>query len=450
MPTSKGTIPDNPYDTPNTYPVVPESAPGWRQRLEKAKFRNVEFWCDATSASFGRRVAVMRMAGYDGSMQQDLGREPVELDLTAMVWGPDYDVHREKIETAFSEPGPAELIVPWRGAMWARVTRGPIVQESKDEGGYASIRVSFIIEEEDQVSLRKRPDARAPVKAAAVKVVWTAKESFQESASLVRRFPELGFEKVVAGLEAATDSIRAVQNIAMRAPEAVRSITRAIDELNDAVATLLTLPSEFATTLVDLMQTALVIPESRPIAQLTGAIPMAWEVAEQSRFVMRATYAVRSKHAFASQFWGRSVNLNDPDTRAEVAVSLIPFWVERLVYTTCVATACELLADLPFDSAPAALGALDQINQDIDNLMVVATDAEYTVLADLRARISEYIYEQASKLREVMQLDLTQDTPALLVAYTLYGDALQEADVVARNNLREPMWARGELSVLMP
>ena len=449
MPITKGNIPDNPYDE-RSYPVVPETTPGWRQRLEAGSFRGITFWCDASSASFGRRVAVMRMAGYDGSIQQDLGREPVEMDLTVFVWGPDYDLHREKVETAFSEAGPAELVVPWRGPMWARVTRGPQISESKDEGGYAAIRVSFIIEEQDQVSLRSRPDAKAPVKAAAVKVVWTAKESFIESASLVRRYPELGFEKVVAGLEAATDSVRRVQNIAMRTPEAARSITRAIDELNDAVASLLTVPSEFATTLVDLMQTALVIPESRPIAQVTGVPAMLWDVAEQTRFVMRATYAVRSKHAFASQFWGRNVNLNDPVTREEVAVSLIPFWIERITYTAAVCAAADLYTQLPFDSAPAALWALDELNKDIDNLMVVATDAEYVVLADLRARLSEYIYEEASKLRETITVDLTRDTPALLVAFTLYGDAMQEADVVSRNNLREPMFARGAITVLRP
>lgn len=450
MPVSQGKVPDNPYDAKDSYPVVPESVPGWRQRLEKARFRGVEFWCDATSATFGRRVAVMRMAGYDGSIQQDLGREPVELDLTVFVWGADYDVHREKIETAFSEAGPAELVVPWRGSMWARVTRGPQVNETKDEGGYASIRVSFIIEEENQVSLRKRPDAKAPVKAAAVKVVWTAKESFTDAASVSRRNPELGYERIVSAVEAATDSVRRVQNIAMRAPEAARSITRAIDELNNSVASLLTVPSEFATTLVDLVQTVLVLPESRPIAQLTAAPMMIYDVASQTRFVMRATYTMRSKHAFASQFWGRSVNLNDPVTREEVGVSLIPFWVERMVYTTAVAAAVDLYTELPFDSAPAALWALDQINTDIDNLMVAATDAEHVVLADMRAAISEYIYEQASRLREVMELELTTDTPALLVAYTLYGDALQEGDVVARNNLREPMWARGKLAVLLP
>ena len=46
----------------------------WRERLQPASFKGVPFYVDANARTGGRRVSVRRLAGKDGSRQQDMGK----------------------------------------------------------------------------------------------------------------------------------------------------------------------------------------------------------------------------------------------------------------------------------------------------------------------------------------------------------------------------------------
>ena len=91
----------------------------------------------------------------------------------------------------------------------------------------------------------------------------------------------------------------------------------------------------------------------------------------------------------------------------------------------------------------------------LDKIDVLREDPEITedlffALADLKTAFSEHISGLVINLQALNTFTPKATVPAILIAYQLLGDATKEADIVARNVIREPTFVRGgvELEIL--
>lgn len=418
---------------------------GWRERLLPAEFRGARFYVEATSGTpGGRRVSVLRLAGGEATVQQDHGRDPAEFDVTAYLFGEDYDVARNELEEVLGSSGPGPLILPSRGLLWARVTRPPQTQESKNEGGYCTIRFSVVIEsDEDGPAIA--PDTAQSVTEASQKVrtaIGTDAEDRLTTAGLSTRQLAL-----VSGIVRSASAILSRLNrtiVGALAP--VNALTADLDAFQAQAVPLLSTPALFATTGIDLVLSAFAIPEAivageTNAAQVPGTIATAFGRGRAARLVDRAARGLR---AFGEPFFDR---LTDAAGRAEENRRT----TARMVRAAALTAVADHYAELPFDSATFAIAAFNRALQEIDAVQLLGpSDPLFAALDDLRGALARHMYLTASKLPETIRIELRRPIPALLLAYKLYGDPRYEADIVARNRIANPAWVSGVIEVLRP
>jgi prophage DNA circulation protein len=419
----------------------------WRDRLEHASFKGAEFWVEQHSGRFGRRVSVRRLAGRDGSVQQDLGEEPDEFDVTAYLAGEDYDLARDDLERKLKEPGPGPLVIPTRGELWVRVTRGPDTNEERKEGGYCTIRFGVVVEDREAGSLRARPDTSANLKDAARTVRTAATVDFEQTFD-ASNMPEKYLRVTRDAIGAVTTALRNVQRNIAGAVAIVDDVTNAINELDNVVNTVLSTPSLVATTVIDLVGSVLgladtvadSIDRTTGLSKLLDASPY-----DQSASVRATSGAARRLQGLgaASPEEG-ATDLADraaKNTRA----------VYRVTRASALARQAETYAVASFDSANLALSVLENMGAEIDDLSAFsAGDELYGALTDLRAAAAAHLLRTATDLPNTIVHTPKRELPALLIAHNLYGDSRLEGEIVARNRAPHPLFISGDLEILAP
>jgi prophage DNA circulation protein len=418
----------------------------WRDRnLQPGSFKGVRFHFEQTSGTGGRRVTLKRLAG-GGIVPVDLEDEPDEFEITAFVVGEDYDLQRDALERALKEGGTGPLVLPRRGSVRARVTRGPQTTEIREEGGYCTIRFSIFVEEGDVSGLRAAPDTAVQLKTASAAVATAAKADAGSKST--KGFSRTQLERASGLVQAATTAIRRVNRFSASLLTPVTSLTRDLDALNQGAIVLMSTPSLFATTLIDLIFTAYSLPQTAingvdRLAGIPGIATTAFGQGRAARMVDRIASAFRSfGEPFGSASGGSSAQVRAEEVRMASA---------RLVRAASISAASAAYADVNFDSATFAVAVLGRTIAEIDQLQQLEPpDDLFAALDDLRAALALHIYETASRLRETIIADVRKPVPALLLAYVLYGDATQEADIVARNALSDPAFVQGRIEVLRP
>lgn len=416
----------------------------WRDRLRPAEFKGATFQVDATAGTLGRRISVLRLAGGKATVQQDHGAEPREFDVTAYVWGEDYDVLRDELEQALASEGPGPLVLPSRGELWARVTRPAQVQETKAEGGYASIRFSVVIEGDETGPTITTDTAQAVTEASQYvrQYVQADAEARIDPSGLSLR----QLERVGALVQTGTAILSRLNRTISGALEPVNALTRDLDALNTQTITLLSTPQAFASSVIDLVLSAFAIPESIVAGEsqalgVPGTFQTAFGRGRAARLIDRAARGLRG---FGEPFVERFSSL---ERRAEENGRA----TARAFRAAALTAQADAYAKLPFDSATFAVGAYARTLAELDAVQALEpTDGLFVALDDLRAALGAHIYATASRLPETITIELGRPLPALVLAHKLYGDARQEADIVARNRLANPAWVSGRIEVLRP
>jgi prophage DNA circulation protein len=420
---------------------------GWRERKQRASFRGVEFAVESNTGTKGRRVSVRKFAGRDGSEQQDHGRDPDEFDVIAFVFGEDYDLRRDELEDALTEGGPGALVLPSRGDLWVTITRGPITTEQKAEGGYCSIRFSVVVEDRQAGRIKVEEDTRAALTRASTRVRQAAHADFTKTVRTAG-LPAKYLATATDAVRGVCAMLRKVQTLTQGLLSPVTALTRSLDQLNQTANTVLSTPSLFATTGLDLVYTALSLHDTvvDNIDRATGLPMLALSPFERGQWARRVDRAAGAVRNFGSQFSALTSASSLQRQDAENAQA-----VARLVRAGALASTAESYASATFDSASFAIGALERALTEIDALCRFGpTDELYAELQDLRAALTRHMLETASKLPISARYRPPRTVPAVLIAFDLYGDARLEAELVARNRIPHPLFVTDELEVLSP
>jgi prophage DNA circulation protein len=92
----------------------------WRDRLKRAKWRELEFLTENHEAKEGQRLVVHELPGRDDPVVEDLGAKARSWRVSAYFIGADYDQGRDKLLALLRTPGAATLEHPWLGQVWVR------------------------------------------------------------------------------------------------------------------------------------------------------------------------------------------------------------------------------------------------------------------------------------------------------------------------------------------
>lgn len=412
---------------------------GWRERLEPASFKGVPFFVEASGAAKGRRVPVRRLAGQDGSRQQDLGRNPDQFDVEAFLAGEDFDVERDELEAALLTPGAGALVLPSRGELWARVISGPSVNEARSALGFCTIRFTVVLE--DKARPRSRQVSTASALARDASLLKTAATTDFTDVFSVLDMPAKYISSVTTAVSSVTQTLRKVQGKIAGVLNPLEDIAAAISELDATITTLMNTPSALANKLLDIVDKLFGLADTTAdsIDRTTGLSTLSDEPFARSLSGRTTALAAKGLHGLgASQVGATNTTLgsrNAANLRA----------VYRLVRTAAVARQFETYARAPIDASTLALAIITDAVEEVDALQAYsATDALVASLADGRKSLVSHLNLTATALPSAVTYTPRQEVPALLLAHALYGDARLESDIVARNRPKYPLFLGGK------
>jgi prophage DNA circulation protein len=414
--------------------------PQWRQNMQPGSFRGVPFLATSSDLNFGRNAAVHEFPLGETPQAQDLGAKANRFALEIFVIGPTYMAQRDALISALTTPGPGTLIHPWQGSKTVQLVGEARCRESAAEGGMAVFNVTFA-QTPAQSGTATTVDTGAVVATAASDVQTQASDSAVERLDVAGQpaFVQAGAVSVVGQLASA---LTAASNVAGAVGTSVYSLQAGILSLSEQALPLLSTPAD----LIGSVQTTL------------------GQIAELADYPEDALSAMAGLMGFGSPVdsTGGSFDLAAPLPAAVAAVTLpTPLTTTtsgqieaanqtaicQTVQALAAAQAAEIASGLTFSSYNQAAATRDQLAASIDDMAIAAAEAGdpdlWSSLSALRLAVIQDITARGASLARLYAYTPPTTLPALVIAYSLYGDATQADDIVARNAIQHPLFVAG-------
>lgn len=399
----------------------------WRDNMRPSSFRGVAFEVTSRGGETGRRGPNHEYPDRDEGFVEDTGKKlrtyKVEAFLLASRLGGDYMAARDKLLAALEQKGPGEYIDAW-GDSWLVQVRSASWSESTANGGTVSFSISFV--EYSPVSPHTvTEDTAYQVGQAAV----TAQNAVVAAASAAVN--TRGNGNVVSR---AMDNGVAILDAAEAAVVAVRA------SIDDAVARVSSNLNAIAALRVVMGS---LVQDASFVATLAGILSQSLQTEDDAASRYRAALAVLD---YGSDF---SAISSDTPTLAQAAANQAA--LVAMVHAQALIEAALAAAAMDFDVYDDAIAVRDQLAAALDDCMMTATDEVYLALEALRARIIRDITRRGADLSVLADVICDADTPALVLAQRLYGDATRASDILVRNPIiRHPGFIPGGLTLRVP
>lgn len=380
--------------------------PEWLQKFRRASFRGVSFLIDNVDSQFGRRVVTHEYPQRDKPFSEDLGRRARRFSVAGYFVGSDYGLARDNLIKACEEAGPGELVHPYQGTIQV-VCEGITVRERRQDGGYCEIALTFVENGENVF-----PSAISNPSTA---VDLAAEVTQNTAASVFERIYDLS-----------------------QLPEFVRTeMKEAANKLLGPVDRLLSASGEFADGLARFKQdlNGLIF---QPRALAAGFLEVIQDI---TNLVGKNKSTSASLHEMAVGVLRLVPETTGTRRRQSTAQNAI----ESMVRQMAVAEHARVVSGQEYTSYQEALISRQELTDEIDAVSEVAADEVFVKLQALRAKVVQALPDP--KLPEIQAITMRQATPAIVLAYQLYGDALRDSDITARNRIRHPGFIPGGSSV---
>lgn len=361
--------------------------------MSTATFRGVPFIVETAELGGGRRGVTHEYPGRDIPFREDLGRKAREFPVEGYLVGDDVRSQMQRLQAAFEQAGPDELVHPYYGTR--RVAVGTFrFRTSSKEGRYIGFSVDFIETPAAPAQPSAVPDTLAAAQTSAEATRLAARAVF-----LARYKPGVSTGSLSSTLGSAGAAVRSAvagqELSAQQRAELFRDIGRLAGQVRSGLA------------LVELLQSVL--------ERVPGGLLQVYRFVPGERPPMTTA--------------NRALERENFDALAAV--------VRQLALLRAVDIA--LVED--FGSYEEAVGARDELADAIDEQQELAGDELYTALVRLRADLVKAV--PAVGLARVVAYEPPATVPSLVLAHQLYGDVSQEPGLVARNNPARPGFLTG-------
>lgn len=183
----------------------------WENTLLPASFRGIVFEVDQTDDVLERALVLREYPYVDGVDPEDMGRTGRMIGMSAVFYGPDYEVQMQQFLDAIDEAGSGELIHPVFGSIQAQFVRGRITH-THDRPDYAKLLLEFIDAKLnaplfDRVLPLQQVEA---VNQAADEALAASQSAFEFDFTKVPNLPALLREKLGADMLNVMDNMRSL------------------------------------------------------------------------------------------------------------------------------------------------------------------------------------------------------------------------------------------------
>lgn len=378
----------------------------WKDKLQPASFRGVPFEVEGDDGTFGRRVQVHEYPQRDKPFAEDLGRETREFQITGFLIGPDYLAARDRLLAALEEPGAGTLVHPWYGSMQV-VAKPARVSHSTRDGGMCALQLVFV--EAGELTF---PTTSVSTSARSRLAADAGFEAVGQD--FIRQWGVVGWpEWVREDAIAVADTVLAGVEVALRVLGGGLGVTAA------GVRRALGL----------IVGEAPLTVAARLLSIFDGARGLESGVSREStvRGLLRTALAVPSQPA---------ASISAAPARQQSAANGLA--LAALVRQGALLAAVDVASASTWPVLDDAAAVRDSLTAALDREGYAAGDDLFAALQGARTAAYQDITARsrgAARLRTVAPLSLT---PAVVLAYDIYDDALRGDEIVTRNKVAHP------------
>lgn len=388
------------------------------KKLVGASFRARPFFVEVVELSTGRRLVVHEFPLRDDPFVEDLGRRARKFKVDGFLIGDDYLAQKTSLLDALEAKGPGELVLPYYDTKRA-IGETASVRESRAEGGFAVVSVEF---------------TETPLQAPVPVIVDDGARKVSDSA-------DAAATAVDAQLAADYDA-RGLPSFALAS--ASNAIGKAASFVSAQLAPAIQDTQELAGLngqlgIIAAQATALARSPATLLTQIRTAIGSLVNTAANAPGAMYAALVAAYSQALETPVIGTTATRQREAANQAALVAAL----RRVI----AIEAARLAPLVPYASIEDATAARDQVAALLDEQAQGAGDTAYPALVTLRSHVLRAV-PGAAVFARVVTINRRVSTPSLVLTFELYGSVDQEADVIARNNVRHPGFIAGELKVL--
>jgi len=391
----------------------------WRDELRQASFKGVSFKVQDSDREGSRRLVINKYPFRDIPFTEDLGRNEKKWSISGYIVGPDYMQDRNALLDAVENSGAGILIHPYYGTINAIAGEWRF-QESQTEGGYVSFSIGFV-EPGENIFPDGAPLPAAMVALEADALIDAVRTDYINNIQ-VNAVAEWVRDSYSGGLTQASEVFDNIQNLGgINSQGTVALINQAADwvaNVADLKIPSLSLISDIEATADKLITTFKGLRDLAPSANDSGAN--------------------------LSQFTAYTLD-RSPSNTAQAKVSNANAGVtETFIKSVALANEAKTATEQKFTSYGEAITARKVLLEKIDVLAgETKNDTVYEQFRAVRQTVAIAIPADEASLPRITTIKTKQDTPSLVLAYDVYGDVSKEADIIARNNVRNPCFVPG-------
>ena len=391
----------------------------WRDNLREGSFKGVSFKVQDSDREGSRRLVINKYPFRDVPFTEDLGRNEKKWSISGYIVGPDYMDGRDALLDAVENGGAGTLIHPYYGTINAIAGEWRF-RESQTEGGYVSFSIGFV-EPGENIFPDGAPVPSALVELEADALISAVRTDFINNIQL-DSVAEWVRDSYSSGLTQASNVFENIQNLGgINAQGTVALVNQAADW----VANVADLKVPSLSLIGDITATA-----DKLITTFKGLRDLA----------PSASDSVANLDQFASYTLDRS-----PSNTAQATVSNSNALVtETFIKSVALANEAKAATEQEFTSYGEAIATRKALLEKIDTLAgETKNDTVYDQYRAVRQTVALAIPADEVSLPRITTIKTKQDTPSLVIAYDVYGDVSNEADIIARNNVRNPSFVPG-------
>lgn len=383
---------------------------GWEIRRRTARFRGIPLVVLSSRRTGGRRLDVHEFSKRDIPYAEDLGRSARGFVIEGLVIGPDHDLDAERLEIAFEQSGPGELVLPHRAPIQVAV-RTYTFEEPDQTARMQRFEVEFV-----EAGLAAAPRARENTAGIAEQRADSAFAALADRFASVFSLDDQTAAQIDHMIEITSSAASQVESVFDKATaghpalEEIAAAAREIDAFKRRMAGSIVDAAVVAADLQDRLDDLL----SLPLAPLN----------------------VYRRLAEAVQF---GVNLADPgqETSSRKSFKRNQDAFVALTQHSVTTARAKALSRATFESSTEAAEYRDEIAAELAAAIVAASDAfadgAVAGLRALRTATIRDLDQRGARLPARVTWTVPYPLPAIVIAQRLYGDPDREAEIVTRN-----------------
>ena len=406
-----------------------------------ASFRGVPFRVKRNELEVGRRGGSFELPFDDkGAASVDLGRRARRFQVAAILIGGTRLTDRDRLIAALEQPGPGLLVHPDYGSVMVRIDGGARLVESTEMGGVTEVEFSAIESRGQAPAPAVTADKRGTVstKARALREVsrthlvdtldLSGAQDFARAANIQT------LDTVVGDLHELNGTIGAALAVPGRFTDQIDAIARSTETLINTPAALYdTMDAAFENVI-------------RSAVRVAGALGVDVDPSDASALRVDAlkTALANLKLAVSSAL---ALGADDPEPlTADEQESTNRDAIRQTQRAGGLSHAAEAALEMPFESAQDSRAVRDLLGGALAELAASVQDAPlFEALWDLRAAVAQQL--SGEELASITDHTPSETTTVFEIAYDLYADSARAGEVLARNNVRHPLFVPGMVSL---